>query len=104
MTGELPETGGVEAALELGASVALRRLSGFLVGGFGFVVVPLLLVGDKSDGDQSDEEAGDGDLDGVHGRVETRVQEEEVGRRGDSKEEDLKEFLAGAGMEYHDSS
>jgi hypothetical protein len=48
---ELPETGGVEAALKLGASVALRRLGGLLVGGFGFVVVPLLLIGDESCGD-----------------------------------------------------
>lgn len=69
VTGELPETGGIEAALELGASVTLLRLGGFLVGGFGFVVVPLLLVGHESDGDQSDEEARDGDFDSVHGRI-----------------------------------
>ena len=97
MTGELPETSGVEAALELGASVTLRRLGGFLVGGFGFVVVPLLLVGDKGDGDQTDEQARDGDLDSVHGWVETRVHEEEVGWGGDSEEQDLEKLLAGAG-------
>lgn len=102
MTGELPETSGVEAALELGASVTLRRLGGFLVGGFGFVVVPLLLVGDESDGDQSNEETGNGDFDSVHGRVEARVQEEEVGRGGDSEEENLNKLLAGAGMQYRD--
>ena len=96
VTGELPETSGVEAALKLGASVALRRLGGLLVGGFGFVVVPLLLVGDESCGDQSDEEAGDGDFDGAHSWVEARVHEEEVGWGGDSEEQYLKNLLAGA--------
>jgi hypothetical protein len=61
------------------------------------VVVPLLLVGNEGDGDQADEQARDGDLDGVHGWVETRVHEEEVGRGGDREEEDLKKLLAGAG-------
>ena len=58
------------------------------------MVVPLLLVGNESDGDQSDEESGDGDLDSIHTRVETRVQEEEVGWGGDCEEEDLSELLA----------
>jgi len=95
VTGELPETSGVEAALELSASVTLRRLGGLLVGGFGFVVVPLLLVGDESDGDQSNEETGNGDFDSVHGRVQARVQEEEVGRGGNGEEENLEKWLAG---------
>lgn len=69
VTRELPEAGGVEAALELGARVAWLWLGGFLVGGFGAVEVPLLLVGDEFDGDQGDEEAGDGDFDDVHGGV-----------------------------------
>jgi hypothetical protein len=68
-----------------------------LVGGFGFVEVPLLLVGDEGDSHQADEQARDGDLDSVHGWVETRVQKEEVSRGGDSEEEDLKKLLAGAG-------
>jgi hypothetical protein len=62
------------------------------------VVVPLLLVGDKGDGDQTDEQARDGDLDSVHGWVETRVHEEKVGRGGYGEEEDLKKVLAGVKM------
>jgi hypothetical protein len=54
----------------------------------------LLLVGDELDGDQADEEACDGDLDGGHGGVQARDQEEEVGRCRNSEEEDLKELLA----------
>ena len=96
VTGEFPQTGGVEAALELGASVALRWLGGFLVGGFGLVVVPLLLVGDEGDGYQSDKGAGNGDFDGAHGWVETGVHEEEVGWGRDSKKEDLEQLLAGS--------
>ena len=69
MTGEFPEAGGVEAAVELGASVALLGLSGLLVSSFCFVEVPLLSVSDVLDGDQSDEEAGNDDFDGVHGWV-----------------------------------
>jgi hypothetical protein len=51
VTRERPETGCVEAAVELRARVAWLRFGGALVGGFGVVEVPLLLVGDELDGD-----------------------------------------------------
>lgn len=89
MAGELPETGGVEAAVELGARVACLRLGGALVGCFCLVEVPLLLVGDEFDGDQADEEAREGDFDDVHVRVEAGGEEEEVGWGCDGEEEDL---------------
>ena len=69
VTGPAEEACSVEAAVELGASVALLGLSGLLVSSFCFVKVPLLSVSDVFDGDQSDEEAGNDDFDGVHGWV-----------------------------------
>lgn len=97
MAREFPQPGGVEAAVELGARVTCLWLGGALVCGFGVVEVPLLLVGDEADSDESDEEAREGDFDGAHGGVEAGDDEEEVGRGCDGEEEDLGEMLAGAG-------
>lgn len=91
---EFPEAGGVEAAVELGARVAWLRLCGALVGGFGVVEVPLLLVRDPFDGDQGDKEAGKGHFEGAHGWVQEGDHEEEVGRGCDGEKEDLRELLA----------
>lgn len=86
---ELPETGGVEAAVELGARVAWLRFGGALVGGFRGVEVPLLAVGEPLDCDEDDEEAREDVFGCGHGGVEARGQEEDVGRGGDGEEEDL---------------
>lgn len=58
-----PETAGVEAAIHLCSGPALRDFGGGLVGVFGLVVVPLLLVGEVFDDDEGDEGAGEEDVD-----------------------------------------
>lgn len=97
MPRELPQPAGVEAAVELRARVAGLRLGRALVGAFGLVVVPLLLVGDELDRDEEDEEARDGGVDDGYAGVDAGGEEEEVGGGRDGEEEDLANVLA-AGM------
>lgn len=97
MARELPQPAGVEAAVELRARVAGLRLGRALVGAFGLVVVPLLLVGDELDRDEEDEEARDGGVDDGYAGVDAGGEEEEVGGGRDGEEEDLANVLA-AGM------
>lgn len=75
MTAVLPQTRCVEAAIHLRTCPAVRHFGGLLVGVFGGVVVPLLLVGEVFDYDEDDEEARDGGLNRVHGGMEAGVEE-----------------------------
>lgn len=86
---ELPQSSGVEAAVELRTRVAWLRLSGALVSGFCGMEVPLLSVGEPLNNNEDDEEAGEDVFDCGHGRVEARGQEEDVGGRCHGEEEDL---------------
>jgi hypothetical protein len=89
VTRELPETSGVEAAVELSARVSGLRFGGALVFGFGGVEVPLLAVGKPLNCDEDDEEAREDVFCRGHGGVQARGQEEDVGGCGDGEEEDL---------------
>jgi hypothetical protein len=87
-----PESGGVEAAVELGARVTRRagRLRGGVVVRFGLVVGPLLLVGEELEDDEAEDEFWE---DGVVGRegvaAEAGGEEEDVGGCCDEEEEEL---------------
>jgi hypothetical protein len=83
---------GVEAAIELLARVVVlgRDLCGLLVGALGFVVVPLLAVGEElHDDDEEHEAAEDGVVLGELVAGDAGAEEEEVCGGGDEPEEDL---------------
>jgi hypothetical protein len=83
---------GVEATVELLARVAVlgRDLCGLLVGSLGFVVVPLLAVGEElHDDDEEHEAAEDGVVTGEFVAGDAGAEEEEVCGGGDEPEEDL---------------
>lgn len=89
VAGELPQTSGIETAIELGARIAGLWFGGALVFSLGLVEIPLLLVGNEFDGDKGDEEAGDSRVYGGDGGVDARGEQEQVGWCRDGPEKDL---------------
>lgn len=89
VAGKLPQPTSVETSVQLRARVARLRFGGALVCGFGLMEIPLLLVGNKFNSDESDKSATDCDFHSRHRRVDAGREEEKIGRCRDREKKDL---------------
>lgn len=87
---ESPQARAAEATVQLGACKLWRDLGCLLIQGFGFVEVPLLLVGEELEEDQAHEEAGCDEVRGCHAvTCDLSAEKEDVGWSGYSEQENL---------------